>query len=62
MILIKYLIFYLFVGVYQTAVFTRSVFKKTFRFFSLRGNSRYEKRAAMGFKTSLLRTAFRSIL
>ncbi|PZX38258.1 hypothetical protein LX97_02839 [Nonlabens dokdonensis] len=62
MIIFKYLVFYSFVGIYQSAIFTKSIFGKVFSYFRAMNESRNEQGQVVGFKTTLLRTAFRSIL
>jgi hypothetical protein len=61
MILVKYLIFYSFVGIYQSVLFTKSRIKKTAEYLKSREQKRNQGEVA-GFKTTLLQTAFRSIL
>ncbi|WP_167342150.1 hypothetical protein [Nonlabens sp. SY33080] len=58
MILIKYLIFYSFVLFYQTGIYGKKAFYSII--LSFRRNAQYAK--SFSFKTSLIRTAFRSIL
>ncbi|MEO9954704.1 hypothetical protein [Nonlabens sp.] len=62
MIIIKFLVFYTFVGLYQSAVFIKSSFRATINYFKSLNESRDEQGQVVGFKTTLLRTAFRSIL
>jgi hypothetical protein len=61
MILFKYLVFYSFIGLYQSALFTKSRIKKTAEYLKSREQKRNQGEVA-GFKTTLLQTAFRSIL
>jgi hypothetical protein len=62
MILFKYLVFYSFVGLYQSALFTKSSIKKTSKYFKSWNQNRNDQGQVVGFKTTLLQTAFRSIL
>ena len=62
MIIIKYLVFYTFVGLYQSTVFIKSSIRATINYFRSLNESRNEQGQVVGFKTTLLRTAFRSIL
>lgn len=62
MIIFKYLVFYSFVGLYQSTLFIKSNVKKTSNYFRSWNESRNEQGQVVGFKTTLLRTAFRSIL
>jgi hypothetical protein len=62
MILFKYLVFYSFIGLYQSALFTKSRIKKTSEYFKSWNQNRNDQGQVVGFKTTLLHTAFRSIL
>jgi len=62
MILFKYLIFYSFVGSYQCVVFFKFKIQKAFHYFRSLHQRRNVKGEVVGLKTTLLRTAFRSIL
>lgn len=62
MIIFKYLVFYSFVGLYQSSLFLKTNIKKTVSYFKSWNESRNEQGQVIGFKTTLLRTAFRSIL
>lgn len=62
MIIIKYLVFYTFVGLYQSTLFIKSCSRAAVAFFRSLNESRNEQGHVVGFKTTLLRTAFRSIL
>ncbi len=62
MIIFKYLVFYSFVGIYQSAIITKATFSKIVSYFRTLNESRNEQGQVVGFKTTLLRTAFRSIL
>jgi len=62
MILFKYLIFYAFVGLYQSALFVKSGIRGGFNYIKSWNENRKGLGQTAGFKTTLLRTAFRSIL
>ncbi len=62
MILLKYLIFYSFVGLYQSALFIMLGIRKGSCYFKSWSDHPKEQRQGAGFKTTLLRTAFRSVL
>ncbi|MFT6798884.1 MAG: hypothetical protein ACJAWA_001008 [Nonlabens sp.] len=62
MILFKYLIFYSFVGVYQSTLFVKSGIRRGSNYIKSWNEKNKEQGQAVGFKTTLLRTAFRSIL
>lgn len=62
MIIFKYLVFYSFAGFYQSFLFLKTSLKRTISFFKSLNESRDEQGQVVGFKTTLLRTAFRSIL
>jgi hypothetical protein len=62
MILFKYLIFYSFVGLYQSALFVKSGIRRGSNYMKSWNEKNKEQGQAVGFKTTLLRTAFRSIL
>ncbi|OUS16014.1 hypothetical protein A9Q93_05990 [Nonlabens dokdonensis] len=62
MIIFKYFVFYSFVGIYQSAIVSKSIIKRTYLYFKSLNESRNEQGQVVGFKTTLLRTAFRSIL
>ncbi|PPK93308.1 MULTISPECIES: hypothetical protein [Nonlabens] len=62
MIIIKYLVFYTFVGFYQSTVFIKSSIRAAINYIRSLNESRNEQGQVVGFKTTLLRTAFRSIL
>ncbi|MEN8815580.1 MAG: hypothetical protein ABF274_01740 [Nonlabens sp.] len=62
MIIFKYLVFYSFIGLYQSTLFLKINVKRTTNYFKTWNESRNEQGQIVGFKTTLLRTAFRSIL
>jgi hypothetical protein len=62
MILLKYLFFYSFVGLYQSALFIKSNIKRISKYFKSQNQSRNESGQVVKFKMTLLHTAFRSIL
>jgi hypothetical protein len=62
MILFKYLIFYSFVGLYQSALFIKSGIRRCSNYMKSWNENNNERGQSVGFKTTLLRTAFRSIL
>lgn len=63
MILIKYLIYYTFIGLYESGIFLSGLLSNTYTFFqrlnTVKPASRNQKPVL---RTTLLRTAFRSIL
>lgn len=62
MILFKYLIFYSFVGLYQSALFVKHGIRRGFNYIRSWNVKHNGQGQTVGFKTTLLRTAFRSIL
>jgi hypothetical protein len=62
MILIKYVIYYSFIGVYQTKLSVQKLFLKTSRQFDRLNKIKNNEGEITAMRTTLLRTAFRSIL
>ena len=63
MILIKYLVYYSFIGLYETGIFITRTFSKTYTFFTrLNTIKPATSNQKPVLRTTLLRTAFRSIL
>ena len=54
--------FYSFVGLYQSALFVKSGIRRGSNYMKSWNENNKEQGQAVGFKTTLLRTAFRSIL
>ncbi len=62
MIIFKYALYYSFIGIYQSGIFLRRQFGHLQHMFHSWNETKNEQGQTVGFKTTLLRTAFRSIL